>query len=147
MTADISAGYLLTQGLQSLREKFDNGALADIALKAVKKAQSLATGPNILLFGVSYVLLVRVLRFRREASLRAKFGYPDRASLARMTNTEAQQIILALGSYEFPLMQAFSMEYGLFKVYRHIFIHQNCADSSRHMASRQSANSSWPRVN
>ena len=119
MTADLSAGYLLTQALQSLREKFDNGAFAEIALQAVKKVQAVATGPNILLFGVSYVMLVRVLRFRREASLRAKFGYPDRKSLARMTNTEAQQIIFALGSYEFPLIQAFSMEYGLFKVCLH----------------------------
>ncbi|KAK3177581.1 hypothetical protein K4F52_009632 [Lecanicillium sp. MT-2017a] len=58
-----------------------------------------------------------MLRYRGESSLRAKFGYFNRESLASMTNTEAQEIIKVLASYEFPLMQALSVEYGLFKTY------------------------------
>lgn len=70
----------------------------------------------MMLFTIVYLVLVRFLRYRRESSLRAKFGHLDRESLASMTNTEAQKILHVLGSYEFPLMQSLSIEFGLFKV-------------------------------
>lgn len=65
---------------------------------------------------VAYLGLCRALRFRRERALRRRFGYPDRASLARMTAEEAQQIVHFLSSWEFPLFNFLALEFGLFKV-------------------------------
>ncbi|XXH05333.1 hypothetical protein Hte_011758 [Hypoxylon texense] len=67
--------------------------------------------------GLAYLGLCRTLRFRREHALRRKFGYPDRASLARMTTEDAQQIIHFLSSWEFPLFNFLALEFGLFKTY------------------------------
>ncbi|KAI1088650.1 hypothetical protein F5B19DRAFT_413547 [Rostrohypoxylon terebratum] len=64
-----------------------------------------------------YVGLCRALRFRRENGLRRKLGYPDRASLARMTVVDAQEIIKFLNVWEMPLFQFLALEFGLFKTY------------------------------
>ncbi|KAI0179059.1 hypothetical protein GGR52DRAFT_287312 [Hypoxylon sp. FL1284] len=66
---------------------------------------------------VSYLSLCRALRFNYESALRRKFGYPNRASLARMTTEEAQQIVHSLSSWEFPLTNFVALQFGLFKTY------------------------------
>lgn len=65
---------------------------------------------------LGYVLLCRALRYRREASMRRKFGYPDRASLARMTTEDAQLILRDLLTLEFPQFAVTALQFGLFKV-------------------------------
>lgn len=72
------------------------------------------SGAAILLLG--YLALVRSLRYRREASMRKKFNFPNRASMARMTNDEAQEIIKYVAGYEMPHMQILGLEFALFKV-------------------------------
>ncbi|KAH8197741.1 hypothetical protein TruAng_008075 [Truncatella angustata] len=67
--------------------------------------------------GLGYLLLVQALRFQRAKSLRRCYGFPDRASLKKMTVEDAQKIIVDLASLEFPLMSETSLQFGLFKVY------------------------------
>lgn len=65
---------------------------------------------------LGYVLLCRALRYRREASMRRHFGYPDRASLAKMTTEDAQLIMRDLLTLEFPQFAVTALQFGLFKV-------------------------------
>lgn len=69
---------------------------------------------------LSYLALCRALRFRREHAMRRKMGFADRASLARMTTREAQEIIYFLASWEFPLFNFMALQFGLFKVSRDV---------------------------
>ncbi|KAI0380328.1 hypothetical protein F5Y04DRAFT_103279 [Hypomontagnella monticulosa] len=66
---------------------------------------------------ILYIALCQTLRFRREHAFRKKMGYPDRASLARMTSVEAQAIIKFMATWEIPLSHFLSLEFGLFKTY------------------------------
>lgn len=70
----------------------------------------------ILSLGLGYLVLVQVLRFRREKSMRRYYGYPDRASLKKMTVEDAQKIITDLATLEFPFSAETSLQFGLFKV-------------------------------
>lgn len=73
---------------------------------------------SVLLPGIPlYLLLVRSLRYQREKAMRKKFGFPDRASLARMRNDEAQQILKYLITLEFPWFWQLSLQFALFKTY------------------------------
>lgn len=110
------AGSFPTEAHESLAERLENVSIADLVQGSWEHVKLLATFRNITLFIITYLVLVRLLRYHRESSLRAKFGYFDRESLTSMTNTEAQKILHILGSYEFPLMQSLSVEFGLFKV-------------------------------
>ncbi|KAI6080642.1 hypothetical protein F4821DRAFT_53339 [Hypoxylon rubiginosum] len=77
-----------------------------------------ASWPQLLVpAALAYLGLCRTLRFRRERALRRRFGYHDRASLAKMTAEEAQQIVHFLSSWEFPLFNFLALEFGLFKTY------------------------------
>lgn len=109
-------GSFWTETHKSLAERLKYVSIADFVYGLLNDLKSLATVRNIMIFIIAYLVLVRCLRYRRESCLRAKFGYFDRESLASMTNTEAQKILQILGSYEFPLMQSLSIEFGLFKV-------------------------------
>ncbi|KAI1748904.1 hypothetical protein F4782DRAFT_542572 [Xylaria castorea] len=69
---------------------------------------------------LGYVVLCRALRYRGEKRLRRRMGFPeggDREALSRMTNSQAQQIISYLSSYEFPEFHLLSLQFGLFKTY------------------------------
>lgn len=70
--------------------------------------------------GLGYLLLCRVLRYRREKAMRRKYGFPDRQSLKGMTVEQAQLILKDLASLEFPLMMETSLQFALFKVGREI---------------------------
>ncbi|KAF2995163.1 hypothetical protein E8E14_001705 [Neopestalotiopsis sp. 37M] len=67
--------------------------------------------------GVGYLVLVQALRFQREKSMRKRYGYPDRASLHKMTVEDAQKIIKELSSLEFPFTNETSLQFALFKTY------------------------------
>lgn len=63
-----------------------------------------------------YVILCSSLRFRNEKAMAQRYHYPTRASLAKMTNDDAQQILMNILDYEFPLIYKLSLQFGLFKV-------------------------------
>ena len=65
---------------------------------------------------IVYLALCSLLRFGREKEMRRKYGYLDRASLARMTNDDAQAIVKYIIDLEFPFLYETSMKFALFKV-------------------------------
>lgn len=75
--------------------------------------------PALILLGfASYAALCSLLRLRRLQSVRARYGYTDRASLARMTNQDAHEISKSLIYLEFPLFYDLSVRLALFEVYK-----------------------------
>ncbi|KAI0595587.1 hypothetical protein F4775DRAFT_595195 [Biscogniauxia sp. FL1348] len=68
-----------------------------------------------------YLALCQALRFRAERRMRARLGYAgggrEREALARMTSTEAQEVLRFLALSEFPLVSEVSLQFGLFKTY------------------------------
>lgn len=73
--------------------------------------------PALILLGfTSYAALCSLFRFRRLQSVRARYGYTDRASLARMTNQDAHEISKNLIYLEFPLFYDLSVRLALFEV-------------------------------
>ncbi|KAK8132420.1 hypothetical protein PG999_000593 [Apiospora kogelbergensis] len=66
---------------------------------------------------LGYALLCRTLRFRREKAMRRKYGFPDRASLAKMTTEDAQLILRDILTLEFPQFGVTALQFGLFKTY------------------------------
>ncbi|KAH7162330.1 hypothetical protein B0J13DRAFT_633265 [Dactylonectria estremocensis] len=79
---------------------------------------SLSSWPALLLIGfVSYICLCSLLRFKRIKSTRVRYGYTNRASLARMTNQDAHEIAKSLIYLEFPLFYDFSVRLALFETY------------------------------
>jgi hypothetical protein len=70
---------------------------------------------SVLLF-LSYLLLVRLLRYSRVNSLAKKLGYTSRESLKGMKNEDAQKIISSLAELEFPKVFLSSLQFALFKV-------------------------------
>lgn len=81
--------------------------------EAGDKASWLILGTTIF---ASYALLCNILRFRRRDGLVKKYGYHGRASMAKMTTTEAQEILLTLSELEFPTTYMTCLEFALFKV-------------------------------
>ncbi|KFG78344.1 hypothetical protein MANI_028664 [Metarhizium anisopliae] len=74
--------------------------------------------PSILLITlILYVLTCSLLRFRSLRSMKSRFNFPDRASLAQMTGSEAQAIIEHAYTYEFPLFFGLSLAYAQMKTY------------------------------
>lgn len=63
-----------------------------------------------------YPIVCSLLRFRRRDAMRKRFNYPDKASLSRMTNVDAQAIIEYISKLEFPKLYEMSVQFALFKV-------------------------------
>lgn len=63
-----------------------------------------------------YAVVCSSVRFRRRNTMRKRLNFPDRESLSRMTNEDAQKIVYYLSIYEFPLLYDFSLRYAIFKV-------------------------------
>ena len=63
-----------------------------------------------------YVLLCSSLRRRRVRHQAKKLNYPDRKSMSKMTNVEAQGIIQEMSEWEFPTFFLKSLQFALFKV-------------------------------
>lgn len=64
---------------------------------------------------VGWVFLCASLRFRRIDNLQKRLGYTDRASLARMTNNDAQVILQNIIEFEFPKLYLLSLQFAIFK--------------------------------
>jgi uncharacterized protein YqeY len=58
--------------------------------------------PYIVVGLLAYTLLCSLLRFQRRDAMLKQYGFTDRQSLARMTNTEAQEIMMYMSELEFP---------------------------------------------
>lgn len=74
------------------------------------------SGPVLLGIFLGYVALCSLVRFSRVNSLRSKFGFHDRASLSRMTNQSAFEIVKVMANLEFPLFYDFGTRLALFEV-------------------------------
>ncbi len=64
-----------------------------------------------------YIILCSILRFQRRNAMQKKFNFPDRKSLSRMTNVDAQAINAYLWELEFPKLYYTSTQFTLFKTY------------------------------
>ena len=71
----------------------------------------------ILLGAALYLVLVRLLRFRRREAIRKKYGMLNRSDFARLTADQAQDILEELVEMEFPKLMGFSIVFALFKTY------------------------------
>lgn len=67
--------------------------------------------------GIGYLTLCRLLRYRNEASMRRRYGFPDRNSLKNMTTVDAHKILCEIMAWEFPQFSIMSLQFGLFKTY------------------------------
>ncbi|KAL4736097.1 hypothetical protein BDV11DRAFT_207913 [Aspergillus similis] len=81
-----------------------------MSLKSVPPA---AVGATVL----AYLVLCSTLRHRRARRQAKRLNYPDRQSLSRMTNVEAQAIIQEMAEWEFPTTFTKSLQFALFKTY------------------------------
>ncbi|KAF1814269.1 hypothetical protein P152DRAFT_465172 [Eremomyces bilateralis CBS 781.70] len=72
---------------------------------------------NVAVASIAYLLLVRLLRYRRRDKIHAKFPFPTRDSLSRMTTLQAWEINKMLGEYEFPFMGQKALQFALFRTY------------------------------
>ncbi|KAF6829988.1 hypothetical protein CPLU01_07603 [Colletotrichum plurivorum] len=71
-----------------------------------------------ILAGVSfYLLLVRVLRYRRRYDIQHRFPYKTREEMASMSLSEASTVMRELALQEFPIMFYGSVSFALFKTY------------------------------
>ena len=65
---------------------------------------------------IAYLLLVRLLRYRRLDQTIKKYNYKTREDYASMTLQEAHSIQLALGELEFPSVFSKAIFFAIFKV-------------------------------
>lgn len=65
---------------------------------------------------LAYVILCSALRRRRVRRMTRKLKFPDRKSLSKMTNVEAQHILQEMAEWEFPTLFLKSLQFALFKV-------------------------------
>ena len=72
--------------------------------------------PYVLAILVAYPFLVSLLRFRRVQWVHQKFKFPNRASLAKMTDDEAWEIQKVLLQLEFPFIYIKALQFALFRV-------------------------------
>jgi hypothetical protein len=79
-------------------------------------AAAWAWSPYAVSLSVFYVFVCSFLRFQRRDAMHRKFYFPDRKSLAKMTNVEAQLITQYMAELEFPKIYYTSVQFALFKV-------------------------------
>lgn len=81
-------------------------------------ATSIKRWPLVIsMLSLGYLVLCRLLRFRRLDRMRKKYTrYSTRASLSTMTGHDAQQIMLYLFELEFPEAFRTSLGFALFRV-------------------------------
>lgn len=96
---------------------FARTSFAALPVQTYLKLPTSASWTKILtVSSISYVVLCSLLRFRRIKNVQSRYNFPDRASLARMTNQEAHEIVRTVIYYEFPLFYDLSLRFALFKV-------------------------------
>ncbi|PNS16452.1 hypothetical protein CAC42_186 [Sphaceloma murrayae] len=69
------------------------------------------------MFLLLYLVLVRILRYRRASSLPSKYSIRSRADFATLTEDQAQDVLKDLVELEFPKFMGFSIVFALFKTY------------------------------
>ncbi len=79
--------------------------------------QILASYQSIPLAFLTYLVLCRLLRYAWMSRKQAKYPYKDRASFAKMTVTDAQDIQWYLYQLEFPFTTQKAVEFALFRTY------------------------------
>ena len=87
---------------------------------------------------VTYLALVRFLRYRRRDSTARKYGYLTRNSFSSMTLEDAFAIQLPLAEQEFPKVYSISVFFALFKVRKPFDPCESAANKIRLMEYRQS---------
>lgn len=65
---------------------------------------------------IGFPLLIRSLRYRRVRELHKQYDYPNRASMAKMTDQDAFEIQKAVVQFEFPFIFIKSLQFALFRV-------------------------------
>ncbi|KAL0931087.1 uncharacterized protein CTRU02_213822 [Colletotrichum truncatum] len=65
----------------------------------------------------SYLVLVRVLRYRRRDEIQSKFAYKTREEMAAMSLSDASAVVRKLSQREFPTMFYTSVSFALFMTY------------------------------
>jgi hypothetical protein len=65
--------------------------------------------------GLSYLALVRLLRYQRQHSLQRKYPYKTRADFSKMTANDAQAIMRRLFECEFPFTGEKALQFALFR--------------------------------
>ncbi|KAF4967184.1 hypothetical protein FSARC_5217 [Fusarium sarcochroum] len=75
------------------------------------------SGPIILGVFLGYVTLCSLVRFSRVNSLQSRLGFKDRASLSRMTNQDAFEIVNSIAQFDFPLFYDLAVRLALFETY------------------------------
>ncbi|OAA64126.1 hypothetical protein LEL_10646 [Akanthomyces lecanii RCEF 1005] len=88
------------------------------SLTSLTAPQGWVSYPVLVVAGLLvYTATCSLVRFRRIANTRAKYGFHDRASLRRMTNEEAHQIVKQLASLEAPTFYDLALRMALFRTY------------------------------
>ncbi|KIW06963.1 uncharacterized protein PV09_02622 [Verruconis gallopava] len=67
--------------------------------------------------GISYLALVRLLRYRRRDRIAKKYPYKTRADFSKMTADDAQAILRSVFECEFPFIGEKSLQFALFRTY------------------------------
>ena len=65
--------------------------------------------------GLSYLALVRMLRYRKRNSVARKFPYKTRDQFKNMTADDAQAIVKLVFEVEFPFLAEKSLQFALFR--------------------------------
>ncbi|KAM0279178.1 hypothetical protein ACHAQH_004722 [Verticillium albo-atrum] len=73
--------------------------------------------PIIVAVVLGYLLLCQFLRFYHINALQKRLGYTDRASLARMSNDDAQIILKHIMERDFPMFYELALQFAIFKTY------------------------------
>ncbi|KAF3342591.1 hypothetical protein VD0002_g5584 [Verticillium dahliae] len=73
--------------------------------------------PLLLAIVLGYLLLCQSLRFYHINALQKRLGYTDRASLAGMSNDDAQIILKHIMERDFPMFYELALQFAIFKTY------------------------------
>lgn len=65
--------------------------------------------------GLSYLALVRLLRYRRQHAVARKYPYKTREDFAKMTANDAQAIMRSIFECEFPFIGEKALQFALFR--------------------------------
>lgn len=104
--------------IHSIKQSPAINAITTLVYKRLGATSALKMGqlPLIAAVVLLYALLCSSVRYRRVRRKERELKYPDRKSMSKMTNIEAQGIILELAKWEFPTVFKMSLQFALFKV-------------------------------
>jgi hypothetical protein len=131
--------------MEQLAAGLKNGPLAILTTVSYVSFDRLA--PYILAGLAAYPVLCSFLRFRKMRWLHRKYNFPNRESLACMTDDEAWEIQRVLLQQEFPFFFIKALQFALFRV-RHSpildLVHVLRARQSTKRLNRRTASPLYP---